>query len=35
MIDADDYCEGCGAVIDQEHLPECSVYLQNIREGHR
>lgn len=22
----DDYCEGCGAVVDQEHLRRCSVW---------
>lgn len=22
----DDYCQGCGAVTDQEHLPTCSVW---------
>jgi len=28
------YCEGCAAGVDQEHLPDCSVWLQILRSGH-
>lgn len=29
---ANDYCEGCGAAVDQQHLPECSVW-KELRES--
>jgi len=29
----DDYCEGCLAVVDQEHLSDCSVWLDQIRNS--
>lgn len=32
-FDPDNYCEGCAAVIDQEHMPECSVWLEQIRNS--
>jgi hypothetical protein len=33
MSDVGDYCEGCGAVVDQEHLADCSVYLEQLRSS--
>jgi len=33
-VDPDNYCEGCGAVVDQEHLADCSVWLDILRSGH-
>lgn len=29
MVRVEDYCEGCGAVVDQEHLSECSVWREH------
>lgn len=31
MFDPENYCEGCAAVVDQAHLPDCSVYREQLR----